>query len=72
MNANICKAREDSSLTKLELASCMENAFKATFLSHDLKEPFLKELADYLHTTRVTTERCMPCGIGWNWLKECY
>jgi len=48
MNANVCKARGDSLLTRAELAGCMENAFRATFLPDDQKKVFLEELAAYV------------------------
>merc|ERR1711900_137879 len=37
MNANLCRARGDSSLSRQELAVCMENAFRATFLPEEQK-----------------------------------
>lgn len=51
MNANLCKARRDSSLTRQELAACMENAFRATFMSEEKKQVFLEELAEYVKST---------------------
>jgi len=48
MNANLCKARSDSSLTRLELARCMENAFRAAFLTDQQKLVFLGEVAEYM------------------------
>eukprot|EP00927_Polykrikos_kofoidii_P070745 TRINITY_DN67139_c0_g1_i1.p1 TRINITY_DN67139_c0_g1~~TRINITY_DN67139_c0_g1_i1.p1 ORF type:complete len:462 (-),score=76.50 TRINITY_DN67139_c0_g1_i1:207-1592(-) len=51
MNANLCRAREDSSLTRAELAGCMENAFRASFLSAEQKQAFLVEVAEYVKAT---------------------
>ena len=51
MNANVCKAREDSSLTKEEMAGCMESAFHAGFLPDSKREAFLAELAEYTTKT---------------------
>jgi len=51
MNANLCKARDDSLLTRRELAACMENAFRSTFLPEERKQMYLQELAAYVEQT---------------------
>jgi adenosine deaminase len=47
MNKNLCQACEDSSLTRAELAGCMENAFRASFIPDEQKAAFVKEIVEY-------------------------